>query len=104
MLQFVLFLFQNLKLASRAIYVILHQKWCEIILDLFLFQFLLGYQQVCYLFAKFIEHTRMFPSSSGRDLVNDDLSFRLLQFTVLEVENVLLWLDSSKSLVFNSVL
>jgi hypothetical protein len=34
------------------------------------------------------------PSSPGPDLVNDELPFGLFQFTVLEVENTLLKLDS----------
>jgi hypothetical protein len=36
------------------------------------------------------------PSSSGPNLVNDEPSFGLLQFTVSEVENALLGLDTSK--------
>jgi hypothetical protein len=60
-----------------------------------------GSQEICDLFAEFIERTYVDDSwvlsSPGPDLVNDEPSFGLLQFTVSEVENALLELDSSKS-------
>jgi hypothetical protein len=107
MLQFVLFLLQKLKKDSRAINVSLHQEWCEMIFDLFLFQVFVRVSTSLWSFCEIYRtyaNVLWISSSSGQDLVNDNLSLKLLQFTVLEVENALLWLDSSKSLVPNGVL
>jgi hypothetical protein len=58
-------------------------------------------------FAQFIERTYTddlwAPSSPGLDLVNDKPPVGLLQFTVSEVENALLELDSSKSPSYDDV-
>jgi hypothetical protein len=59
-----------------------------------------GSQEICDLFAEFIERTYVddswVPSSSGADLVNNEPPFGSLQFFVSEVKNALLELDSSK--------
>jgi hypothetical protein len=57
-------------------------------------------QDICNLFPEFIKRSYAddlwVPLSYGPDLVNDEPPFGSLQFTVLEVENKLLELDSSK--------
>jgi hypothetical protein len=59
-----------------------------------------GSQGACDLFAEIIERTYVDDSwvrlSLEADLVNDEPSFNSLQFTVSEVENALLGLESSK--------
>jgi hypothetical protein len=60
----------------------------------------LGSQGICDLLAESIERTYVdeswVPSNPGPDLVNDELPFGSLQFTVSLIENELLELDSSK--------
>jgi hypothetical protein len=57
-------------------------------------------QEICDLFAKFMKGTYAndpwVPSDLGPDDVRDELPFGPLQFTVLEVLNALLDLDSNK--------
>jgi hypothetical protein len=59
-----------------------------------------GLQEIFDLFAEFIERTYVddswVPLSPKPDLVNDEPPFGSLQFTVSEVENALLELDSNK--------
>jgi hypothetical protein len=66
-----------------------------------------GSQKICDLFPEFIERTYTndspFPSSLGPDLVNDEPSFGLFQFIVLDVGNTLLEFNSSKGLGADSV-
>jgi hypothetical protein len=61
-----------------------------------------GSQGICDLFAKFIELTYVddswVPSSPRPDLVNGEPPIGSLQFTISEVKNALLQLDSSKGL------
>jgi hypothetical protein len=59
-----------------------------------------GSQEICDLFARFIERTNAnkpwVPSDPRLDDVSDEPPFRSLQFTVLEVLTALLDLDSNK--------
>jgi hypothetical protein len=59
-----------------------------------------GSQEICELFARFIERTYAnepwVPSDPRPDDVSDDSPFGTFQFTVLEVLNALLGLDSNK--------
>jgi hypothetical protein len=59
----------------------------------------LGSQEICDLFARFMERTYANepwgPSNPGPDDVSDEPPFESLQFTVLEVLNTLLDLDSN---------
>jgi hypothetical protein len=59
-----------------------------------------GPNDICNIFADFIPRTNAdvwVPSDPGPDLIQDDPPFGALQFTVDEVQNVLLRLDVSKS-------
>jgi hypothetical protein len=57
-------------------------------------------QESCDLFTRFMEQTYAnkpwVPSDPGPDYVSDEPPFASLQFTVLEVMNALLGLDSNK--------
>jgi hypothetical protein len=59
-----------------------------------------GPDDICNLFADFIQRTyandAWMPSDAGPDLVQDDPPFGALQFTVDQVQNVLLELGVSK--------
>jgi hypothetical protein len=59
-----------------------------------------GPDEICNIFADFIQRTYFddvwMPSDPGPDRVQDDTSFGALQFTVDEVQSVLLELDISK--------
>jgi hypothetical protein len=60
----------------------------------------LGSQEICDLFARFMERTYAnepwVPSDTGPNDVSDEPPFESLQFTVLEVLNAYLDLDSNK--------